>query len=70
MGNKISFHLYCLFPHQTKQLISKGAVANENLQQPSHKIFDFVAYIDWFQGVKRPGMAVFDRQNQYSRDCR
>ena len=23
MGNKISFHLYCLFPHQTKQLISK-----------------------------------------------
>ncbi|MBQ4575819.1 MAG: hypothetical protein IJA85_11600, partial [Clostridia bacterium] len=40
------------------------------LQQPSHKIFDFVAYIDWFQGVKRPGMAVFDRQNQYSRDCR
>ena len=42
----------------------------KNLQQPSHKIFDFVAYIDWVQGVLRPEMAVFDRQNQYSRDCR
>ena len=37
------------------------------MRQPSHKIFDFVAYIDWFQGVKRPEMAVIDRQNQYPR---
>ncbi len=36
-----------------------------HLQQPSHKIFDFMAYIDWFQGIKCPEMAVFDRQNQY-----
>ncbi len=37
----------------------------KKMQQPSHKIFDFVAYIDWFQGIKCPEMAVFDRQNQY-----
>ena len=42
----------------------------EYLQQPRHKIFDFVAYIDWFQGIKCPEMAFFDQQNQYSRDCR
>ena len=41
-----------------------------HLQQLSHKIFDFMAYIDWFQGVLRPEMAVYDRHNQYSRDCR
>ena len=38
-----------------------------HLQQPSHKIFDFMAYIDWFQSIKCPEMAVFDRQNQYQR---
>ncbi|MBO5275005.1 MAG: hypothetical protein IJA85_01820 [Clostridia bacterium] len=39
----------------------------EHLQQPSPQIFDYGAFIDWFQGVKRPEMAVFDRQNQYPR---
>ncbi len=37
----------------------------KHLQQPSHKIFDFLAYIDWLQGIKCSEMAVFDRQNQY-----
>ena len=39
----------------------KGLLQIFHLQQPSHKNFDFVAYIDWFQGIKRPEMAVFDR---------
>ena len=39
----------------------------EHLQQPSLKIFDFEALIDWFQGVKRLEMAVAYRQNQYTR---
>ena len=36
-----------------------------HLQQPSHKIFDFGAFIDWFQGIVCPEMTVIDRQNQY-----
>ncbi|MBQ4574370.1 MAG: hypothetical protein IJA85_04155 [Clostridia bacterium] len=47
--------------------LKKGLLQIFHLQQPSHKIFDFVAYIDWFQGIKCPEMAVFDLQNQYPR---
>ena len=39
----------------------------EHLKQPSHKIFDFGVYIDWFSGIKCPKMTVIDRQNQYPR---
>ena len=35
----------------------------EHLKQPSHKIFDLVAQIDWFSGIKYPKMTVIDRQN-------
>ncbi|MBQ3255954.1 MAG: hypothetical protein IJA67_00860 [Oscillospiraceae bacterium] len=50
-----------------KLRIAVGLLQIFHLQQPSHKIFDFVAYIDWFQGIRCPEMAVFDRQNQYPR---
>ena len=39
----------------------------EHLKQFSHKIFDLGSYINWFQGIFYPEMAVIDRQNQYPR---
>jgi len=53
----VSFAAYKNAPKHQK----KGLLQMFHLQQHSYKIFDFVAYIDWFQGVKRPEMAVFDR---------
>ena len=45
----------------------QGLLRMFHLQQPSLKIFDFGALIDWFQGEASLEMAVAYRQNQYTR---